>query len=233
MIPIKIMPQPDDVTCGPTSLHAVYHYYNDKISLKQVIQEVAYLEQGGTLAVLLAIHAAKRGYKTKIYTYNLKMFDPTWLLTEKIDLIEKLKTQAKYKPNPKFQHATKAYIEFLELGGELSFEDLTPALIYRYFKNDVPILAGLSATYLYQCIRECTDSDNVSVGDDIKGEPQGHFVVLCGYDAEHNHVIVADPNQENPISTNNYYPVKMQRLINSIMLGIITYDANFLIIEPG
>ena len=52
------------------------------------------------------------------------------------------------------------------------------------------------------------------------------------YDAEHKHIIIADPYRENPISKNNYYSVKVHSLINAILLGIITYDANFLIIEP-
>ena len=47
---IDIMPQPDDTTCGPTCLHAVYRYYDDPITIKQVVSEVTHLESGGTLA---------------------------------------------------------------------------------------------------------------------------------------------------------------------------------------
>lgn len=232
MIPINIKPQPDDVTCGPTSLHAIYNYYHDVIELDQVIKEMSYLEAGGTLAVLLATHALRRGYKTKMYTYNLKMFDPSWFLNKDVNLIEKLKQQAKHKTSKRLLNATHAYIQYLEQGGSLIFEDLTPALLYSYFKRNIPILAGLSSTYLYGNVRELPTVNNEAFYDDVKGFPQGHFVVLCGYDEEHNHVIVADPYEENPISKNNYYSVKIQRLINSIMLGIITYDANFLVIEP-
>ena len=70
--------QPDDVTCGPTCLQALYNYYGDGIPLKEVIQEVKQLKLGGTLAVMLGNHALKRGYKARIYTYNLTVFDPTW-----------------------------------------------------------------------------------------------------------------------------------------------------------
>jgi hypothetical protein len=45
--------------------------------------------------------------------------------------------------------------------------------------------------------------------------------------------VVADPYQENPFYRNNYYEVKTTRLINSIMLGIVTYDANLLVVEPA
>ena len=58
----------------------------------------------------------------------------------------------------------------------------------------------------------------------------GHFVVLSGMDE--STVFVADPYKENPISGNNYYQVDTNRLMNSILLGIVTYDANMLIIMP-
>lgn len=233
MIPINILPQPTDETCGPTCLHAIYNYYGDNISLKKVIAEVSYVEDGGTLAVLLAIHALKRGYKAKIYTYNLRMFDPTWLLNAEINIQQKLQEQLKYKRSNRRLHATEAYTEFLNLGGKLVFEDLTPALLGQYFNKNIPILAGLSATYLYLSCRETTSATSTEIiFDDVKGYPTGHFVVLGGYDKNKTHIIVADPYKENPISKNNNYSVKVQRLINSIMLGIMTYDANFLIIEP-
>ena len=42
-------------------------------------------------------------------------------------------------------------------------------------------------------------------------------------------VLVADPYQDNPYSSDLYYHVPVGRLINAIMLGIVTYDANLLI----
>ena len=107
---IKILTQPNDVTCGPTSLHAVYNYYGDIVSLQDVIREVPSLKGGGTLAVMLATHALKRGYNTKIYTYNLRVFDPTWFNSKTTDLISKLEKQLQYKKGKKFEDATLAYI---------------------------------------------------------------------------------------------------------------------------
>jgi hypothetical protein len=229
---LKILTQPDDSTCGPTSLHAVYQYYQDTISLDDVIEEVSFLEEGGTLAVLLACHALKRGYKARIYSYNLHVFDPTWFRASNEKIIKNLQEQLLYKPDPKLQLATKAYIEFLQLGGELKCDDLTPKLLDQYFSQGYPILTGLSATYLYNCARERTNDRDEAIYDDIRGEPLGHFVVLCGFTPEKDKIIVADPYQENPFFRNNYYQVNVSRLINSIMLGMISYDANILIIEP-
>lgn len=233
MLPIKILTQPDDVTCGPTCLQAVYQYYGDSISLEDVTSQVSYLEGGGTLAVMLAIHALKRGYEAIIYTYNLHVFDPTWFATSQVDISQKLLEQLKYKHDRKLQLASGAYLEFLRLGGKLAFEDLTPALLKKYFRKNIPILTGLSATYLYQCAREYITPDNEITYHDIKGHPSGHFVVLAGYDDEKKYVVVADPYAENLLSGDNYYSVHAARLINSVLLGILTYDANLLIVQPG
>lgn len=233
MLPINILTQPDDETCGPTSLHAVYNYYGDNISLDEVISQVSYLESGGTLAVMLGLHALNRGYRAKIYTFNLHVFDPTWFFDLNVDLATKLTEQVKYKSDKKLHRATAAYLEFLSLGGKICFEDLTPNFLKRYFNKGIPILTGLSATYLYQCAREYVNPQNQVFYNDVKGHPSGHFVILSGYDEARKYVVVADPYAENLVSGDNYYSVTVGRLINAILLGILTYDANLLVIQPG
>lgn len=232
MIPIKIHTQPDDSTCGPTSLHAVYRYFKDPISLSDVIKEVPSLDEGGTLEVLLACHALQRGYRARIYTYNLHIFDPTWFALSNEEIILKLEKQLKYKKGPKLQRATQAYIDFLQLGGELRCRDLNKQLLRKYFDQGIPLLTGLSATYLYQSAREFGDEEGNSVYNDVQGYPMGHFVVLCGFGEDQKSIVVADPYRENPYFNDNYYEVQATHLINSIMLGMATYDANLLAIQP-
>jgi hypothetical protein len=58
------------------------------------------------------------------------------------------------------------------------------------------------------------------------------LVVLCGYDKETRGVLVADPLETNPVSSSNGYEASIDRVICAILLGILTYDANLLIIEP-
>lgn len=233
MIPIKIHTQPDDSTCGPTSLHAVYRYFKDTISLGEVIKEVPYLDEGGTLEVLLACHALQRGYRARIYTYNLHIFDPTWFLLSNEEIIEKLELQMQVKKGSKLHRASLAYIDFLKLGGELRCRDLTKTMLREYFDEDIPLLTGLSATYLYQGAREMVDEHDNSIYDDVRGFPMGHFVVLCGFGEDQKSIVVADPYRENPYFKDNYYEVKASHLINSIMLGMATFDANLLAIQPA
>jgi len=230
LFPFDIAPQPDEITCGPTCLQAIYRYYGDPISLEQTIAEVAMLEEGGTLAVLLACHALPRGYRATIYTYKLQLFDPTWNGLSSRDLGEKLRSQLLFKRDPKLQAATEGYLRFLELGGELRAKDLSGALLRGFLNQGTPIIAGLSATFLYRSAREFGPNCDY---DDIRGEPSGHFVVLHGYDREARTLHVADPLQTNPLTRSQKYVAGMDRVINAILLGVLTYDANLLIIQPA
>ncbi len=226
---LDISVQPDDTTCGPACLHSVYEYYRDSISLQQVVTEVKSLKGGGTLVVLLANHALSRGYRATIYTYNLHVFDPTWFINGNDVLAEKLRTQAAIKNEAQLTFSTQDYLEFLEKGGRLLFEDLTIGLIRKFLKKSIPILTGLSSTYLYHAMRENPDNN---LDNDITGTPTGHFVVLCGYDKAKRTVLVADPYKMNPVSHDHYYMVSIARLLGAVLLGILTHDANLLIIEP-
>lgn len=226
---LEIQAQPNDVTCGPTCLHAVYRYYGDDVPLNKVIQEVRSFEVGGgTLAVWLACHALKRGYDATIYTYNLETFDPSWFVKKGVDLGLKLKEQMLAKQKPRLTLASQAYLEFLELGGQIRFEELSRDLLRYFLLKNIPILSGLSITYLYRASREIWATNEY---DDVMGEPGGHFVVLSGYDRTKKAVVVSDPYAPNPYKA-QVYKIPIDRVINAILLGAYTHDANFLIIHP-
>jgi len=234
MLDLMMKSQPDDETCGPTCLNAIYQYYALQEPLEQTISGVKRSRSGGTLAPLLACHALERDLDALIYVNNLDVFDPTWFKNHTADpvfLIKKLEEQLRHKDDPAIQESSHAYIEFLSKGGAVRYQTLTVSLLKHFFKQNTPILTGLSATYLYNSARESFTPEGRSRYDDIRGTPCGHFVVLCGYDEKHRRIIVADPHRENPLSHNNYYKVSSHHLINAILLGVYTYDANLLVIS--
>ncbi len=237
MIDLIIHTQPDDESCGPTSLHAIYQYYGSPIGLDQVIKSVERSRSGGTLAPMLGKHALQHGFDAIIYINNLDIFDPSWFTLEQgyghqDNLTNKLITQMQHKSGRAITQASKAYLEYLALGGQIRFSTLNNRLLNDYFRKGIPILTSLSATYLYRSSRECYTKKGESIYDDIRGTPCGHFVVLLGYDSKKRQVLVADPHRQNPISQDNYYKLNSDRLINAILLGVFTYDANLLIIQP-
>jgi hypothetical protein len=211
-------------------LHAVYRYFRDPVALDDVIAEVPRFAGGGTLAVSLANHALRRAYRALIITYNLTVFDPSWFAGESPDLSERLRAQASAKQDGRLSQATEAYLEFLRLGGRLTMDDLSPELLRYWLEQGRPILTGLSSNFLYRTPREV--GDETLEEDDIRGVPTGHFVVLCGWNAEERQVRVADPYHDNPTYAAQVYWLPVERVINSILLGVLTYDANLLVLEP-
>src|ERR1700749_4658369 len=69
-LPVQILPQPDETTCGPTCLHAIYRYWGDEEPLEAIIARGRRLKQGGTFAVFLGCDALRKGYRATLYTYN-------------------------------------------------------------------------------------------------------------------------------------------------------------------
>lgn len=228
-LPLQMLPQPDETTCGPTCLHAVYRYWGEEVPLAGVIARTRKLEHGGTFAIFLACDALRQGYLATIYTYNLTVFDPSWFRPG-VDIAERLQRQREVKINDaRLQHVTEGYLEFLRLGGRLRLADLSRPLIRGLLRRNLPIITGLSSTYLYRAVREYGPND---VPDDIRGLPAGHFVVIAGYDRKKRSVLVADPYGLHPYGPSHEYWTGIDRVIGAVLLGIVTHDANLLVIYP-
>lgn len=236
---LDMHPQPNDVTCGPTCLHAVYRFWGLDSPLSEVVSSVLALSEEaigrGTLAVNLGIDALQRGFSATLYTFNLNVFDPTWFgrtgSVSRAVLETKLSAQvaAKSREDGKFLAASRSYLRFAALGGQIRMEDMTSELIAGHIYAGRPVLTGLSATWLYRASREFGPNDDE---DDVRGEPQGHFVVLHGYEPGPRVVHVADPLEDNYGFGSRNYTVPMSRIVPAILLGVLTYDANLLVIEP-
>jgi hypothetical protein len=225
---ITVAPQPTDTTCGPTCLEALYSYYGVTDFKGPLIDQIDYDEDGGTLGVNLGIDALKRNFSVDIYTHNLKVFDPTWFNLAQKDLELKLRKQQQASKDKKTVTASGYYADFIKNNGQILFRNLNIDFLYQLLKNNGPIICGLSSTYLYQCERETNDN---LIYDDINGMPQGHFVVICGITGDKSHVFIADPFDNNPTFGGQKYWVDIQHFINSVLIGVITYDANFIVIK--
>lgn len=225
---IDILSQPTETTCGPTCISSIYAYHGLQIPLEQTINEIKYTEGGGTLGVHLLLDALNKGFKASIYTHNLNVFDPSWFQLESEALHTKLLAQSQLDKDTKTVEASKHYAEFLEKGGEIHFEQLTPEFLYQILHDYGPVICGLSATYLYMSEREVGPDCRY---DDLHGVPQGHFVILKGMTDDLMEVNIADPLATNPMGEGHKYKVSTQHFINSILIGVITYDANIMIIS--
>ena len=230
LLPVPRFVQPDDVTCGPTCLLQIYRAYGDPRPFPEVDRSVRRNEDGGTLAPFLGLSALGHGYRARIRSFNLRIFDPTWTGLSGPALRSKLRRRAAFARDLKLASVLRAYDEFLAAGGEVEFAlDLTPRLLTKILDRGHPILAGLSSTHLYRSVRE-RPADNVD--DDVHGEPMGHFVVLAGYTQHGATFHVRDPHRDVPFSRSGRYTITAERLINAVLLGVSTYDAVLLEVWP-
>lgn len=226
---LAITPQPDDVSCGPACLEAVYRHHGVDVPLAQLLRDVPSLSNGGRLAVQLGIHALDQGFRVRLFSYNLEAFDPTWFERPPDELAERLRAQRRVKSSRRLREATDLYLAFLERGGRIEHELLTESLLGRFLDAGLPLLAGVCATYLYGCPREV--GELVLSYDDVRGRPTGHFVVLYGRDRATRTVHVADPAPDNPRFGSHHYAVGVERVTGAMLLGAFTWDANFLVLE--
>ena len=173
----------------------------------------------------LGIGALANGFGATIYSYNLRVFDPAWRRLEPAALVRKLRQRLHAVESMRLQRSLEAYIDFIQRGGRVRFQNLGKDLLVRSLARGCPILCGLSATYLYQHKREFRNRD-----DDIRGNPVGHFVVICGYYPKTDRFLVRDPSSHIPFSRSGKYSVEAERLIAAILLGDVTYDADLLVL---
>lgn len=226
-VPALTVPaQPDDESCGITCLQAIYDYYGHHTTFEKLQHEIEHWHTGGTVSVNLARHALVHGYSAEIYTYNIKIFDPTWKSLDPKELAQKLKLRQRKIRSKKQKKVIGFYQDFLRKGGVLKFDDLNEGLLDKLFAKRRPIICGLSSTYLYQNMRETPYNEE----DDILGNPVGHFVVVSEWDPKTRHVTINDPLRQNPISDTGTYRLPFVKFSNAVMLGILTYDENLLVI---
>lgn len=224
---VYVSKQPDDESCGITCLQAIYNHYGVDTTLEGLKKAIEHWQTGGTVSVNLARNALAMGFAAEIYTYNVKIFDPTWKRLSPKDLEKKLKLRQRRIRSKKQKKVIGFYLDYLRKGGTLRFDDLDEALFDRLFQEHKPIICGLSATYLYQSMRETPDNHE----DDIVGQPVGHFVVVSGWDGASRTVTISDPLRKNPFSETGIYHLPFTRFSNAVMLGILTYDENLLVIS--
>jgi len=217
--------------CGPASLAQLLDYYGCPKTIDEIIKkmELSVDLSIGTFDGFLGKAAIEFGFKARIITQNIYVFDPTWYKLSRNKLLKKLKVLKK-NVNPKnifLKLCVDGYIKFLKAGGKIDFIPLTKELLINLLKKH-PLLIGISATYLYKTKRYDFKKKKAS---DISGHPAGHFLILNGYDPKTDKFYITDSWYKIPFSKIGKYKVKSDILINAMFLGQATYDCTVLEIE--
>ncbi len=232
VLPFEPTPQPTETTCGAAALHSVYRHWGLELPIARVIREVEHFPEGGTWTVHLGRDALARGLSARIYTCDLQLFDPSWFAEGADDLAANLRRSIESGARSTRQdEQLLAYLEFLERGGEVRMEELGTDLVSRYVRAGVPVIAGLSSTWLYRSARERWEGER-PIADPLRGTPTGHFVVVHGVDPHRRLFSIADPYLHRPFPGRRDYQVPIRRFFNAVMLGVVTSDAKLLVLRP-
>jgi hypothetical protein len=55
---------------------------------------------------------------------------------------------------------------------------------------------------------------------------------MSGYDRKARQVLIADPYGPHPYGPSHEYWINIDRVVAAVLLGIVTHDANLLVIHP-
>ena len=145
-------------------------YWGDDEPLATVIERMWRLEQGGTFAVFLGCDALAQGLsRAHLHVQPLRVRSDVVHAAARRHRRAARSRSARRRAT-RGQHATDGYLEFLERGGRLRFADLSQHLIRGILRCRLPIITGLSSTYLYRSAREFGRTDTP---DDVRGIRSG------------------------------------------------------------
>ena len=225
-IPFERYAQPDNITCGPTSLRMVLGYYGKTVSHEEIMKHFTIFPHIGVLDPHICMAAMDLGFQAKTISFNYRVFHPSWTKLSREGLLAKLKEYFPKITNYKDSVSCAGYIRYLERGGTVEFAPMSRRLIVNYLYKGIPVIAALDMEYLYNGTVHWTE---------FRPEHATHFVVIFGYDASKDEFQVADPWYEITIpNENGVYSVPADRLMTAILLGFQVNDGDLVIVQkPG
>jgi hypothetical protein len=210
------IPQCEQITpycCVPACLEQILKFHNIQDSQQIILKSLEYPERGMSIPQA-GSYLLKHGFKTIINTNNIHIFDPAWFELGVPELIKQLKKRKKFVDIFN-QSLIDDYLEYFKNYGAIKFETISGNLILKYLSKSMPIMAELASTYLY---KKSKTSKPGAFNDSIKGQIEGHCVILAGFN-EKNKIKIIDSNCENnPFNKRGTYWIDAEELIASIFI---------------
>ena len=216
---MEIQKQPTDDTCGATTLHAMYQHLGVDVPIDILVKTITQFPNGGTADVYLAMDALERGLKVTVYTSNIRVFDPSWLGLPQERLVDRLYKFSEYIRDKDLivSQIAGLFSMFVRMGGRVRINlddmgNLITALRYG------PVIAGVSYDWLMG-----EERDN-------GGDLTGHFIIVDSYDDASETFTISDPWDGKK---GQHYKVSYGLMNKALLLGTLTNDGSFILIEKG
>lgn len=196
----------------------IYSYFGIKVPLEKLLDDLKIDKYTGTFTAQLGLHAKNSGLQTLILCSNPYYVSPAWSKLDNQTIYKKiggwlafeLQGKNKIRKN-KFKKGTRFILAYIKNGGKIKIIDLTTRLIDGYLDQGYLMTGAIEESWLW----EKRKIPKTAEFDDIKGIPQGHFVVLYGHDAEN--YFVSDPYPTGLEGKNGLYKVKKDKFLVSCL----------------
>ncbi len=199
-------------SCLPACLQQIFCYYGKQIFQKEILNTLEKPERGMSMPKAGSL-LKEYGFKPLIITNNIHNFDPTWFKLDKAMLIKNLKKRRQFLDKYNISLVDE-YLEYLKKGGRIKFETIDRDLLIKYLSKSNPIIVELASTFFY---KKAKGTGPGKFDNSIKGEIEGHCVVIAGFKKDKFKVVDPD-SRNNPFSKKGIYWIKAKELIASIFI---------------
>ncbi len=199
-------------SCVPACLQQLFDYYHKQISQAEILCSLDRPERGMSIP-RAGLFLQESGLDPLFITNNINIFDPAWFRLGNVMLIKNLKKRRKFLDKYS-QSLVDDYLKYLNNGGKIRFKTISPDLLVQYLSKGIPIMAELASTFIY---KKSKSTKPGKFDDGIKGDIEGHCVIISGFDINKHKFKIVDPDSKNnPFSKKGIYWVKEEDLIASI-----------------
>ncbi len=218
--------------CAQASAAQIISYYGLNKSLEEIKQEVpVYIDSDGrkygTSLGHIATYFQKLGFKTKLHSSDIIIFDRSWQEINSEELAKKLSERTPFIKHGIYDEATikvivDGYSQYLASGGQISLPLVDTAYILKYLQQG-PLYMVVSYNSLNNCPKYDFSGDPIQ--DDIKGIPTTHAIVISGY--QDGQFEIVDPDFE----FGGYRKISESQLLAAFYLAQTDMDSLFISFE--
>jgi len=227
LINIKRIPQePTDDLCTVRCLESIYHYYNLAKPTMYFVRELALADEMAYLPQLLRL-MSRDGFKVIANISSTQIFDLTWKGYSTNKLASKVEERYHNILDSRWKRLAGEYLLYLKEGNEISQDVISVQYITEQLIQGKILLALVDNVIFHQRGRRYWNAENKTYNiDDIKGQSEGHGVIINGINSE-GKIHVVDPSTIQYYSNDGCYWLDPSVLIAGVYshsgeIGIIS-----------
>lgn len=197
----------------------VYAIKGKKISVQDILKDFHHDEKGDpTYPPQLTRHFLQHGLKTKVTISNSRAISPAWGNISREELIENLKLWITLHQKDDWREYGLQVLFYLQEKGEIALQSYTSQTLKEMLDRGSLLILGVDEDWIWG--HRFKQEGKKRIIDDIKGNVEGHFVLITGYQDNKFHVL--DPFPTNIEGRHGTYDIDVNQLTNASLIWAST-----------